>query len=248
MRVLILGGTSEARAAADLLVRSGHEVTSSLAGRVARPRLPVGAVRVGGFGGPEGLAEWVERHEVDVLIDATHPYAVGMSANAGAAAARTSTPLVHLARPGWQSHPDAENWTWVDGYEDARAAADQVGSHPFITTGRQTLRHYRPAWDARSALVRVVEPLDDDAPAAWTVVRDRGPYEVAAERALMHAHGIDVLLTKDSGGSYTSAKLTAARGLGVHVVVVRRPALVAAHASVTTAAAAVALAETLSRS
>ncbi|MCE1180118.1 MAG: cobalt-precorrin-6A reductase [Micrococcales bacterium] len=224
MRVLILGGTAEARSLAAALVSEGHDVTSSLAGRVSRPRLPVGRVRIGGFGGSAGLARYLAEHRVERLVDATHPFATTMTRHAVEAAAATGVPALRLARPGWSGHPDVGAWHWVDGYAAARVAAERLGSRPLLTTGRQTLDHFRP-WADRFVLVRLVEPLEEPAPTSWTILRDRGPFSVEAEVTLMREHAVDVLLTKDSGGAYTSAKLDAARELGVPVVVVRRPAL-----------------------
>ncbi|MFV0459477.1 MAG: cobalt-precorrin-6A reductase [Actinomycetales bacterium] len=230
MRVLILGGTAEARSLAQTLVRAGVEVESSLAGRVSRPRMPVGRVRIGGFGGVDGLVAYLREHRVDVLIDATHPFARTMSAHAAAAAEATSVRLVRLLRPGWSEHPLAPGWQWVDDYDDAVRSAqehlpdgwsEQSGAPVFITTGRQTLDHYR-AWHGRPVLVRVVEPLETTPP-GWTVIHDRGPYDVAGETDLMQRHRVHVLTTKDSGGIYTQAKLEAADRLGVRVIVVRRP-------------------------
>ncbi|MFC7491854.1 MULTISPECIES: cobalt-precorrin-6A reductase [unclassified Knoellia] len=222
-RVLLLGGTAEARALAEALNDAGVEVVSSLAGRVTRPRMPVGEVRVGGLGGVDGLAAALVAGGFTHLVDATHPFAVRMTANAGAAADAAGVPCLRLARPGWSEHPDAGCWHWVDGYEQARGAAEGLGAlRPFITTGRQTLDHYA-SWADRDVVLRVVEPLDVEPPARWTVVLDRGPFDVSAERALMTEHAVDALLTKDSGGAFTSAKLTAAAALGVPVVVVRRP-------------------------
>lgn len=223
MRVLILGGTAEARALAQALTDRAVAVVSSLAGRVSTPRLPAGEVRIGGFGGIDGLAELISTDGITHVVDATHPYATTMSAHGVAAADRAGVPFVRYARPGWRSHALAGGWTWVSSYTEAQIAADRLGSRPFITTGRQTLTHYLGGWWDRRALVRVVEPLGEQAPAAWTVVLDRGPYEVDAEHSLMSRHGVNVLLTKDSGGSYTAAKLTAADRLGIPVVVVRRP-------------------------
>lgn len=206
---------------ARVLVDSGVPVTSSLAGRVANPRLPVGDVRIGGFGGVRGLVAALRDGEYTHIVDATHPFAVGMRANAAAAAREADVPVLRLARPGWASHPDAGEWTWVDDYDAARSAAGQLGERPFLTSGRQTLTHFT-SWDV-PALVRVVEPLDFAVPSAWRVILDRGPFTRAQEIDLMADHGVDVLITKDSGGAYTSAKLDAARELGVPVVVVRRP-------------------------
>lgn len=248
MRILILGGTAEARELAATLVDAGHEVTSSLAGRVRDPRLPVGIVRIGGFGGLDGLHTWLTAHRVEAVVDATHPYAEQMSSHAVQACSRALVPLVRLERPGWAQHPLASEWTWVDNHDQARAAADRVGRYPFLTTGRQTLEHYLRPWHDRQVLVRIVEPLDEPAPPSWRVIRDRGPYEVGAQTALLREHGVDVLLTKDSGGRYTSAKLEAAAELGVPVVVLRRPAIPREVTAVTSTAAAVAAIVTLSSS
>lgn len=232
----MLGGTSEARALAVELESEGVDFVSSLAGRVSRPRMPVGEVRVGGFGGADGLAQALRDGVFTHLVDATHPFATRMTANAGAAAERAGVPCVRLARPGWAGHPDAGRWHWVSDYTAARECAEFLGSvRPFVTTGRQTLEHYA-AWAARSVLVRVVEPLDEPAPEAWTVLLDRGPFDAAGEASVMRGHRVDALLTKDSGGAYTAAKLSAARELHVPVVVVRRPEVPSEMAEVGTVA------------
>ncbi|MDO4783736.1 MAG: cobalt-precorrin-6A reductase [Propionibacteriaceae bacterium] len=222
MRVLILGGTAEARALAQALDQAGLSFLSSLAGRVSAPRLPVGEVRIGGFGGAQGLEDFLQSERVTHVIDATHPFATRMSANAVAACGAAGVPLLRFARPGWAHRPDAASWHWVDGLEQARTVAEGIGQRPFLTTGRQTLPAFA-SWDDRDVLVRIVEPLSEAPPPRWTVIRDRGPYSVEGELALLRQHRIDVVLTKDSGGSYTSAKLDACAQLGVPVVVVRRP-------------------------
>lgn len=222
LNVLILGGTSEARALAAALVSANVTVTSSLAGRVSRPRLPEGLVRIGGFGGVDGLRAYLVEEGVTHVIDATHPFAIGMRTNAVDACAQVSVPLVRYARPGWVEHPYASTWHWVDDYDEAREAAQRLGKYPFLTSGRQTLSHYL-SWTEAHALVRVVEPLDHDVPDRWQVRLDRGPFTVDDEVALMRDHDTDVLVTKDSGGAYTSAKLDAAHQLGIPVVVVKRP-------------------------
>ncbi len=220
-RVLVLGGTAEARALAAALHERGLQVESSLAGRVANPRLPVGEVRIGGFGGVPGLVAYLRQHSPGLVIDATHPFARQISAHAALACRQVGVPVLRLLRPGWQRHPLAASWHWVDDYPNALATAETLGARPFLTTGRQTLPYFG-AWADRPVLVRVVEPLADPPP-AWTVVLDRGPYGEAGERRLLREHRVDVLLTKDSGGSYTQAKLAAAAAAGVPVVVVRRP-------------------------
>ena len=219
MTVLLLGGTGEARALAGLLVADGVDVLSSLAGRVSRPALPVGRVRVGGFGGTDGLATFLVEHHVAAVVDATHPFAARISAHAAAACARTGTPLLRLARPGWADHPDATRWTWVGSVAEA---LDVAGARPVLTTGRQSLAEFLP-WADRAVLARVVDPPELDLPPAWRLVRSRGPYDLAGELALLRDHHASLLVTKDSGGTLTSAKLDAARVLDVPVVVVRRP-------------------------
>ncbi len=221
MTVLILGGTAEARALAAELVADGVDVVSSLAGRVSRPALPAGGARVGGFGGAVGLATYLTEHRIDAVVDATHPFAAQISANAAAAAEQTRTPLVRLERPSWREHPDAERWTWVPDVAAARDAAESC-SRPFVTTGRQSLEVYLP-WADREVLVRVVDPPTFVLPERWTVLRARGPYDEADERELMADRQVGALLTKDSGGDHTAAKLGVAAELGIPVVVVERP-------------------------
>ena len=236
--VLVLGGTAEARDLAARMEAKGVSFTSSLAGRVSQPRLPVGPVRVGGFGGVDGLTAWMVEQDVTAVVDATHPFAQTMGSHAVQACSRLDLPLLRLARPGWAQHPGAQDWTWVDGHVAAREAADALGGTPFVTTGRQTLHHHVTAWADRDVLVRLVEPPEEPLPQAWTVLRSRGPFDVAAEETLMREHGVGVLLTKDSGGAFTQAKLAAARALGVPVVVVARPARAQGVAQVSDAVAA----------
>lgn len=217
--ILILGGTGEARHLAEELVKNDVSVMSSLAGRVARPRLPVGEVRVGGFGGPDGLAAWLRENDVKAVVDATHPFAERIGANAAKAAERTATPLLRLARPGWQPGP-GDVWHWADDLEDAARQLPGLGERVFLTSGRQGLpafAHLDDLW----FLIRCVDPPEPPLPRHHELILARGPYEVAAERALLEK--VDVLMTKDSGGPQTEAKLTAARELGKPVIVVRRP-------------------------
>ncbi|SER38744.1 cobalt-precorrin-6A reductase [Microlunatus flavus] len=219
MTVLVLGGTAEARALAAALVEAGVDVLSSLAGRVSAPALPVGRVRVGGFGGVDGLATFLVEHRVAAVVDATHPFAATISANAAGACSATGVPLLRLARPGWSDHPDAGAWTWVDAVAQA---LDVPGVRPLLTTGRQSLAEFLP-WADRRVLARVVDPPEIALPPAWRVLRSRGPYALEGERSLLREHRADLLVTKDSGGTHTAAKLDAARELEVPVVVVRRP-------------------------
>ncbi|WP_328315831.1 cobalt-precorrin-6A reductase [Streptomyces sp. NBC_00388] len=220
MHVLILGGTSEARQVATGL-HPGVRVTSSLAGRVTRPVLPPGETRIGGFGGAGGLAQWLREHEVDVLIDATHPFAGTISFNAASAAATAHVPLLALRRPGWVAG-EGDDWHPADSLEQAAAMLPALGQRIFLTTGRMGLAAFA-ALDGLWFLARSVDAPHPPYPLHMETLLDRGPFSLEGERALLHDHRIDVLVTKDSGGPATAAKLTAAREAGLPVVVVRRP-------------------------
>lgn len=224
MRILLLGGTGEARALAARLVDEGDDVVSSLAGRVGRPALPVGRVRTGGFGGVGGLGNYLRDNGIGAVVDATHPFAEQITAHAAEACAAVGLPLLRLQRPGWERHRLAERFHWVDDVESARRAAEVLGVRPFVTTGRQQLEAFA-SWTDRYVLARVVDPPEWSVPPTWEVLRARGPYTYAAELALLADRRVDVVLTKDSGGGLTVAKLEAAQDLGVPVVVVRRPPL-----------------------
>jgi precorrin-6A/cobalt-precorrin-6A reductase len=220
--VLILGGTGEARRLAAVLTgRPGLRVVSTLAGRVSAPTLPEGEVRIGGFGGPDGLAAFLHREHVTAVIDATHPFAARISESAAIAARRVGVPILLLRRPSWTASP-GDDWRWVPALDEAARLLPTVGQRAFLTTGRQGLAAFADVsgvW----FLVRCVDPPDPPLPSRCELVLARGPYTVDGERSLMRRHRIDVLVTKDSGGDLTSAKLTAARELGLPVIVVRRP-------------------------
>jgi precorrin-6A/cobalt-precorrin-6A reductase len=220
-RILILGGTAEARELATELHGQGHHVITSLAGRVARPRLPAGEVRIGGFGGPEALAAWLHEHEIAAVVDATHPFAERISASAARAAEQAGVPLLRLERPGWIESP-GDRWHWVDDLDQAAARVPELGSRVLLTTGRQGLPAFADVSEAWF-LIRCVDPPDDPLPLHCEVLLDRGPYTREGELALIDDHGIDVVVTKDSGGDLTRAKLDAARERGLTVIVVRRP-------------------------
>ncbi|WP_221356419.1 cobalt-precorrin-6A reductase [Streptomyces beigongshangae] len=222
MHVLILGGTTEARQLAGLLHGTpGLELTSSLAGRVASPRLPPGEVRVGGFGGADGLAAWLRKHSVDVLVDATHPFAGTIGSHAVRAAAVTRVPLLVLRRPGWV--PVAGDvWHEAGSLEAAAALLPGLGRRVFLTTGRMGLAAFA-GLDDLWFLVRSVDAPEPPYPARLEVLLDRGPFDLDGERELLRRHHVDIVVTKDSGGDATAPKLTAAREAGLPVVVVRRP-------------------------
>ncbi|MFF1283064.1 cobalt-precorrin-6A reductase [Streptomyces sp. NPDC058299] len=222
--VLILGGTTEARRlAADLAARPGVRVTTSLAGRVTRPAALPGEVRTGGFGGPQGLADWLRAHHVDALVDATHPFAETITANAVRAARATGIPAVVLRRPGWRPGP-GDRWYDVPSLAGAAEALPGLGRRVFLSTGRLGLAAFAHLHGLHF-VVRSVEPPEPPLPPDTRVVLARGPFTVTDETELLRAHRVDVLVTKDSGGAAVSAKLTAARDLALPVLVVRRPPL-----------------------
>ena len=235
--LLILGGSTHARALADVLHQvaprqeSGLLVTTSLAGRVDNPIVPPGELRVGGFGGAQGLAAWLREHRVDAVIDATHPFATRISANAVAATTEVGCPLLVLNRPGWEA-VEGDRWHEVDTVDEAADLVHELGSRALITTGRQSAGLFLAAAARRRAAgrrtaeltIRCVQAPDDAVSPPDRLLLDRGPFTLDGERELLRDNGIDVLATKNSGGPAAAPKLAAARELGVPVVVVRRPA------------------------
>ncbi len=223
LKALILGGTTEATALARRLVgHGGVNATVSLAGRTRNPVLPPLPTRIGGFGGVAGLVDYLKAEGVQAVIDATHPFADQISANAAAACRLGGVPLRLLTRPAWVAGPGDR---WV-GVPDMAAAAQAVrGLHGpvFLTIGRQEVAAFEAAPDTRY-VIRAVDP-PDPMPALpdATLILDRGPFTLEAETALMRAHGIAVIVSKNSGGTATDAKLEAARRLGLTVVMVARP-------------------------
>jgi len=221
--VLVLGGTTEGRElAAALDGRPGLQVVTSLAGRVQEPLPLAGPVRSGGFGGVDGLVAWLRAHHPALLVDATHPYATRITGAAAQAAARAQVPALRLARPGWTPQV-GDRWHRVPDAAAAAAVLPALGSRPLLTTGHGGLPAFLAADGCARlpVLLRCVEPVAEPLPAPWRVLLARGPFTVEGERELLHRERIDVLVTRDSGGS--AAKLDAAREAGTPVVVLDRP-------------------------
>jgi precorrin-6A/cobalt-precorrin-6A reductase len=221
--ILILGGTTEARELGEQMAgREGVDTVLSLAGRTASPLAQAVPVRSGGFGGVDGLAQYLREHEIDALIDATHPYAPTISAHAWGAASQTGTPMIALCRPPWMPVPGDR---WIEA-GDAGEAAAVLGGPPrnvFLAVGRQEISHFAAAPQHRY-LIRSVDPVEPPLAVAHAhYILARGPFDEAQERELLAAHAIDVVVAKNSGGSATYGKIAAARALGLCVVLLRRP-------------------------
>lgn len=219
-RILILGGTRDARELAAELVAGGRNVVTSLAGVTTQPERPEGDVRVGGFGGAEGLANYLDAEDIAVVIDCTHPFASRISANAYAACAARGVLLLRLERPAWKPGFD-DRWNMVSSASEA-AARLPSGARVLLTTGRKDLEPFFARADV-SGIARMIEEPPLDPPPQWRVLRERPPFTVAGEAALMAENGITHLVTKNAGGSATEAKLQAARELRIPVVMIARP-------------------------
>jgi precorrin-6A/cobalt-precorrin-6A reductase len=224
-RILILGGTTEARQLAErLAARPELAVTLSLAGRTKAPAPAAVPTRTGGFGGAVGLAAHLAAARIDLLVDATHPYAAVISAHAAEAAAAAQIPLLALRRPVWIGTA-GDRWREV---ADATEAVTALGEEPrrvFLALGRQELAPFARAPQHRY-LVRSIEPVIPPlAVPHATYVLGRGPFREADESVLLAEHRVDVIVAKNSGGSATYGKISAARGLGIPVILLRRPAL-----------------------
>jgi len=223
-RILILGGTAEARQLAGRLAgRAGLDITLSLAGRTATPATQPVPVRVGGFGGADGLVKYLIGERIDVLIDATHPYANAISANAVEAGRRSGVALVALRRPPWIA-VSGDRWIEVSDVREAVRALGQTPRRVFVALGRNELEPFRDA-PLHYYLIRSVDPVDPPLPLPHVgYVTGRGPFSETDDHALMTEHRIDVVVAKNSGGTATYGKIAAARALGIDVIMPRRPA------------------------
>jgi precorrin-6A/cobalt-precorrin-6A reductase len=222
-RVLILGGTGDAaKLAAQAAQLQGVEVITSLAGRTRRPVMPSGTARIGGFGGDAGLVDYMRQQHIDLLIDATHPFAAQISCNAATAAQVCDLPHLLLVRPPWESMV-GDRWIEVESIADAVSVLPSVAQRVFLTTGRQDLAAFAPLkylW----FLMRMIDPPTPDTPVPpGTLVLERGPFTVEHERELLKTYAIGAIVSKNSGGEATYAKIRAARELALPVVMVQRP-------------------------
>ncbi len=222
-KLLILGGSGEAAGLARALDGDARfDVTLSLAGRTAEPIKLPGRLHRGGFGGAEGLARYLAAEHIACVIDATHPFAVWMKANAIAAAREAAVPLLGIRRPAWTPR-EGDNWIMVDSIEDAATALGAAPRRVFLTTGRLELAPFRQAPQHFYVLRSVEAPSPEELPPRVQLITARGPFKVEDETALLKEHEIDVIVTKNSGGEATEAKLDAARALTLPVIMVRRP-------------------------
>jgi precorrin-6A/cobalt-precorrin-6A reductase len=222
-RILILGGTSEAaELAAKASSMDGVEIITSLAGRTRNPSTPLGELRIGGFGGESGLAAYLRNAEIDVLIDATHPFAAQISFNAAGAAVECGLPHLMLIRPAWQKEL-GDRWLEVDTIEAAASTLKNQAKRVFLTIGRQELAAFA-SLDDIWFLMRMIDPPEAGALVPkGLLLYNRGPFTWIEERDLLREHEIETLVSKNSGGEATSAKISAARELGIKVVMVKRP-------------------------
>jgi len=224
-RVLILGGTGEAYALADAIDSSMSDrvaLVTALAGRTDDPRQPAGQVRVGGFGGMEGLLNYIRDTAVDCVVDATHPFAAQMTSQAFTACGEAGISYLRLDRPAWEPG-NGDTWHRVADAAAAAAILPSVGSVAFLTVGAKELDAFRNL-DGVQIAMRLVDPPAEPIPLEEVVmILGKGPFDLDDERALLQQHRIDVLVTKNSGGEATAAKLTAAREAGIPVIMIERP-------------------------
>ncbi len=223
LKVLLLGGTAEASALARRIAEDGRfDGALSLAGVTRSPKASPLRTRIGGFGGADGLARYLREHGTGALVDATHPFAAAMSANAAAAAATAGVPCLAVCRPAWTEQA-GDRWVRVADMPAAAAALGAAARTVLLTVGRKDLAPFRGMAQHRYIVRSVDPPLPEDLPRNASFIAARGPFAVEEEERLMRTHRIETVVTKNSGGSATAAKITAARQLGLPVVMVERP-------------------------
>lgn len=219
-RVLVLGGTSDANVLAKELLKSGFDVVTSFAGVTENPVLPEGEIRVGGFGGEDGLYDYLKAEGFSALADATHPFAAQISRHGFNAAERAGIPYLRLERAAWTPLP-ADNWISVPNIE-AAVAALPITARALLTIGRKEIGAFF-ARDDLSGVARMIEKPPFELPPNWALILARPPFNVDAERELLALHKITHLVTKNAGGKLTVAKLMAARALRIPIVIIARP-------------------------
>jgi precorrin-6A/cobalt-precorrin-6A reductase len=224
-RLLIVGGTGDAvQLAAQAIDLPGWEVITTLAGITRAPQAISGTVRVGGFGGEAGLVAYLQAEQIEAIVDATHPFAARMSGHVAGAAIKVGIPWVMLVRPEWTRSPE-DIWIEVESIEAAVAAIPASAERIFVTIGRQQLAPFANLTD-RWCLMRSIDPPDPDLPLPpGRLLLDRGPFTLAGERQLLREYRIQAIVSKNSGGEATHAKIIAARELSLPVVMVQRPIL-----------------------
>jgi len=222
-RLLILGGTTEATALAHALDGDPRlAVVTSLAGRTRSPVLPPGEARIGGFGGVEGLATYLGEAHIDLVIDATHPFAATISGNAAAACAQAGVPRAMLVRPAWERQA-GDDWRMVDTMEAAATALLDGIHRVFLTIGRQELAPFARVTESWFLIRTIDQPEPMPAIHHHRLILARGPFALENEFALLREERIDRIVAKHSGGAATYAKLAAARQLGIPVILLKRP-------------------------
>lgn len=219
--ILILGGTRDARELAAALDAAGHRVITSLAGVTQEPVLPQGEVRRGGFGGVDGLRQFLTAEKVALVIDATHPFAARISAHAAAACQSEGVPLLRFERPGWTAQ-EGDHWTSAQSVEEA-ASLLPPAARVLLTIGRKEVAPFF-ARQGLSGVARMIEAPPVEPPPGWLILQHRPHFTAEGEFGLMRRHGITHLVTKNSGGTLTEGKLQAARRLGLPVIMIARPA------------------------
>lgn len=224
-RILILGGTTEARQlAGKLAARADLALTLSLAGRTIDPVAQPVPVRSGGFGGAQGLAQYLRDERIELLIDATHPYAANISRNAAEASTLAGVPILALRRPGWEA-VEGDRWALVDNGVEAVGALGEKPRRVFLALGRQEIAAFEDA-PQHAYVIRSVDPVEPPlAVPDATYILARGPFAGADEHELLTSHRIDAIVAKNSGGAATYGKIAAARALGIEVILFRRPNL-----------------------
>ncbi len=221
-RLLILGGTGDAsELAAMASTIPGLEVRVSLAGRTSQPGDVSGIVRIGGFGGVDGLVRYLRAEQIDLLIDATHPFASQISSNAAAAVNIVGIPSLMLVRPAWEKDK-GDNWIEVESVEQSASILPGLAKRVFLTIGRQQLAPFANL-DNIWFLMRAIDPPSLDIPLPQgKLLLARGPFSLEDEKKLLLEYEIDTVVSKNSGGGATYAKIIAARELGIKVVMVQR--------------------------